>query len=93
MGGLLRVEGRAVLSPRTQERSCTEPGVLMADRAGLGEHVDGSFIGRAGIVVEVYVVADGLLEEPGDVLDVCGGDTVVGLCLCPGGVLGRRMQA
>jgi hypothetical protein len=59
--------------------------------AGLSEHIAGGLIGRAGGVVEVGVVADGLLKEPGDVLDVCGSDAAVGLHLCSGCILGWRV--
>jgi hypothetical protein len=59
--------------------------------AGLSEHIADSLVGRASGVVEVGVVADGLLEEPGDVLDVCGSDAAVGLHLCPRCILSQRV--
>lgn len=80
-----------MLSPRAEKGGCIGPGILVAYSTGFAEHVAGGFVGRAGVVVEVYVVADWLLEEPGDVLDVCGSDTVVGLRLCLRCVFSGRM--
>jgi hypothetical protein len=59
--------------------------------AGLSEHIAGGLVGRASGVVEVSVVADGLLEELKDVLDVCGSDAAVGLHLYSRCILGRRV--
>jgi hypothetical protein len=62
----------------------------MADRAVLSEHIVSSFIGRAGVVVEVGAV-NRLLKELGDVLDVSGSDTVVGVRLCLSSVLSQSI--
>jgi hypothetical protein len=65
----------------------------MTDGASLAEHIAGGFVGRADVVVEVGVVADRLLEEPGDVVNVGGSDTAVRLRLCPRCVLNGGVKA
>jgi hypothetical protein len=51
-----------VLSLRTQEQSCIALSVLIANRAGLSKHINYSLVGRAGVIIEVAILANRLLK-------------------------------
>jgi hypothetical protein len=57
-------------------------GILIANCAGLSKYINCSLVERAGVVIEVAILANRLLKQLGDVLGVSRSDAAIGLPLC-----------